>query len=384
MILPLVGRTIPIVADEYADPEKGSGAVKITPAHDFNDFEVGKRHGLRPDQHPRQRRLPRPRRQRGFPARPAAKALRNSPRSLARPRPLRGAQAHRRATGSLRLRREDRAAHPHGAARRPLERRADRAVPDRPVVRRRQDAGQARDRGGARRAHRRSCRRTGRRPISTGWRTSSPGASRASSGGATRSRPGTARTARCSSPRPRRRPSATRSAITSSRRSSRPSRAARWRSTATSAKASSRATRTCSTPGSPRRCGRSRRSAGRTRRRSSQRYYPTDALVTGFDIIFFWVARMMMMGLHFMERGAVPRRLHPRPRPRREGRQDVEVEGQRHRPARPDRRIRRRRAALHAGRDGGAGPRHQARPPAASRATAISRPSSGTPRASPR
>jgi len=47
-ILPLVGRRIPIVADEYADPEKGTGAVKITPAHDFNDFEVGKRHGLRP------------------------------------------------------------------------------------------------------------------------------------------------------------------------------------------------------------------------------------------------------------------------------------------------------------------------------------------------
>jgi valyl-tRNA synthetase len=45
-ILPLVGRNIPIVADEYSDPEKGSGAVKITPAHDFNDFEVGKRHNL--------------------------------------------------------------------------------------------------------------------------------------------------------------------------------------------------------------------------------------------------------------------------------------------------------------------------------------------------
>ncbi|HYF90044.1 valine--tRNA ligase [Azospirillum sp.] len=44
--LPLVGRLIPIVGDEYADPETGSGAVKITPAHDFNDFEVGKRCGL--------------------------------------------------------------------------------------------------------------------------------------------------------------------------------------------------------------------------------------------------------------------------------------------------------------------------------------------------
>jgi len=45
-VLPLVGRRIPIIADEYSDPEKGTGAVKITPAHDFNDFEVGRRHHL--------------------------------------------------------------------------------------------------------------------------------------------------------------------------------------------------------------------------------------------------------------------------------------------------------------------------------------------------
>ena len=45
-VLPLVGRLIPVVADEYSDMEKGSGAVKITPAHDFNDFEVGRRHEL--------------------------------------------------------------------------------------------------------------------------------------------------------------------------------------------------------------------------------------------------------------------------------------------------------------------------------------------------
>ncbi len=44
--LPIADRLIPIVADPYPDPEKGSGAVKITPAHDFNDFEVGKRHNL--------------------------------------------------------------------------------------------------------------------------------------------------------------------------------------------------------------------------------------------------------------------------------------------------------------------------------------------------
>jgi len=45
-LLPLVGRRIPIVADEHSDPTKGTGAVKITPAHDFNDFEVGRRHDL--------------------------------------------------------------------------------------------------------------------------------------------------------------------------------------------------------------------------------------------------------------------------------------------------------------------------------------------------
>jgi valyl-tRNA synthetase len=45
-ILPLAGRPIPIIADEYTDPEKGTGAVKITPGHDFNDFDVGRRHKL--------------------------------------------------------------------------------------------------------------------------------------------------------------------------------------------------------------------------------------------------------------------------------------------------------------------------------------------------
>ena len=46
ILLPLVGRLIPIVADEHADPEKGTGCVKITPAHDFNDYEVGERNNL--------------------------------------------------------------------------------------------------------------------------------------------------------------------------------------------------------------------------------------------------------------------------------------------------------------------------------------------------
>ena len=92
-----------------------------------------------------------------------------------------------------------------------------------------------------------------------------------------------------------------------------------------------------------------------------ERYYPTSVLVTGFDIIFFWVARMMMMGLHFQARSPLPRRLHPRPRPRREGLEDVEVEGQCHRSPASHHGLWRRRLALHARGDGRAGPRHKAR-----------------------
>ncbi len=143
------------------------------------------------------------------------------------------------------------------------------------------------------------------------------------------------------------------------------------------------ATRTCSTPGSPRRCGRSRRSAGRTRRRA-------QALLSDQRAGDRLRHHLLLGRPHdddgpsFHEGDAVPHRLHPRAGARRARRQDVEVEGQRHRPARADRRIRRRRAALHAGGHGGAGPRHQALDRSASRATAISRPSCGTPPASPR
>ena len=77
-------------------------------------------------------------------------------------------------------------------------------------------------------------------------------------------------------------------------------------------------------------------------------YYPTDVLVTGFDIIFFWVARMMMMGLHFMDEEPFHTvYVHALVRDKN-GAEDVEVEGQRHRSAGADRGIRRRRAALHA------------------------------------
>ncbi|MBK5102982.1 MAG: valine--tRNA ligase, partial [Burkholderiales bacterium] len=46
VLLPLTGRSIPVIADDYVDPEFGTGCVKITPAHDFNDYQVGQRHGL--------------------------------------------------------------------------------------------------------------------------------------------------------------------------------------------------------------------------------------------------------------------------------------------------------------------------------------------------
>ena len=151
-ILPLVGRRIPIVADQYSDPEKGTGAVKITPAHDFNDFEVGRRHNLPlinvldlegslnlQNNDAFLEDVP-----------PSPDAQRNP--DVARHRPLRRAQAHRRTNGGAGAARQDRAAQPRGAARRPLGRR-DRALSHRPMVCRRQDAGAAGNRGGARWAH---------------------------------------------------------------------------------------------------------------------------------------------------------------------------------------------------------------------------------------
>ena len=383
VILPLVGRKIQIVADDYSDPEKGSGAVKVTPAHDFNDFEVGNRHGLRRisvlDKEGCLDLLD----NEDYLKRPAGRRLAIR-RGVQQGRPLCCAQAHRRAAGIVRLRRADRAAHPHGAAWRPLRQR-DRAVSDRPVVRRRQDARKTRDGGGAFGRDHRSCRRTGKRPTSSGWRTSSPGASRASSGGAIRSRPGTVPTARCSSPRPRKRPSATRSAITSSRKSITVEQGREMALDRNKREGFitrdedvldtwfSSALWPFSTLGWPEDAP------------EVKRYYPTNVLVTGFDIIFFWVARMMMMGLHFMKEAPFSTVYIHAPRPRREGRQDVEVEGQRHRSAQPDRRVWRGRAALYVG----ARWRRRARDiklavQPCRRSTAISRPSSGTPAASRR
>ena len=153
-ILPLVGRRIPIVADEYSDPEKGTGAVKITPAHDFNDFEVGRRQACRGQCSRTSEALNlqenaaflRP----GANARPTATlALHGHDRFAAR----------KKIVGASRARALDKVEpHAHGAARRPLG-SADRALPHRPVVRRRQ--GPARRSPAVREGAPSSCRAQG-------------------------------------------------------------------------------------------------------------------------------------------------------------------------------------------------------------------------------
>ena len=106
--------------------------------------------------------------------------------------------------------------------------------------------------------------------------------------------------------------------------------------------------RTCWTPGSRPHCGRSPRSAGRTRPRSSTISTRPATLVTGYDIIFFWVARMIFSGVEHMGEAPFKTVLYPRSGARRAGPQDVQVARQRHRPAGGHRPVRRGCAALHA------------------------------------
>ena len=284
-VLPLVGRRIPIVADEYSDPEKGTGAVKITPAHDFNDFEVGRRHGLPMPAHSRSRGARDAGGDRGC---AGAGAGCGGPGVRARAGgqgPVRGAEGDRRRTGTAGTVGKDRAAHAPGAARRP-RRRADRAAADDAVVRQCRRSWRSRRSRRWKPAAPSSCRSSGRTPSSPGCATSSPGAFRGNCGGVIGFRPGTARTARYSSRTTTPRPQALADAhyghagealvqdedVLDTWFSS-----GLW---------------PFSTLGWPEKTP------------ELARYYPGDVLVTGFDIIFFWVARMMMLGIHFM--GDVP------------------------------------------------------------------------------
>ena len=256
--LPLTNRRIPIVADEHVDPSFGTGAVKVTPAHDPNDFEIGRRHDL------------------PMPTVMDERAVITAPGPFAGPRPPRGALGDRRRPARGRPhRRREAPLHARGRALLALRHRR-RAAAVAAVVREGGAAGRGGRRRGARRARWRSSRRRCAGATSSGSTTCATGASAASSGGATASPSGT-------------HPTATTPASARARRRRR----------------AGRRTTTCSTPGSRPRCGRSRRWAGPRTPPTCARYYPTTVLVTGYDILFFWVVRMMLFGLYAMD-GEVP------------------------------------------------------------------------------
>ena len=189
-------RLIPIVADDYPDPEKGTGAVKITPAHDFNDFEVGKRHGCR-----RSTILTNEAkvtlatmmisRMVSTPMFRLPKRWNSTASTVSLP--ARRVVEMIEAAGLL----DKIEPHTHhGAAWRP-GRRVDRAFPDRPMVCQRRRTGQARI-ASVREGRTKFVPENWDKTYFSGWKTSSPGAFLASCGGAIRFRPGMARTARFS------------------------------------------------------------------------------------------------------------------------------------------------------------------------------------------
>ena len=225
-ILPLVGRKLRIIADDYVKPEFGTGALKITPAHDPNDFEIGRRHGLGQPQVI------------GEDGRITAEA----PDALRRPAHRRGPAGGGRRARSIGTARPHRVTDPHRSLLAPLG-RADRAADLVAVVHGHGRARQAGDRGRQPVGGCDFTPQTRRACTWTGWRTSGPGASPASSGGGTGFRCGTAALRPMSGPR---------------RHAGR----------------GGPAIPTCSTPGSRARCGRSRPSAGQMRPATWQRSIP--------------------------------------------------------------------------------------------------------------
>ena len=239
--LPITGRLIPIIADEHADPELGSGAVKITPGHDFNDFEVGKRAGFKPADM--------------LNMFDAAGAEWSRPQDGSDPAGACSAStASTRASGGRAARSRRRAGHGRGprhpdAFWRPLG-RGDRAVADRPMVCRRRNAGQAGDRGGPLGRHQRRARDLEEDLVQLA--REHPALVRVAPAVVGSSDPGLVRRGRQGLRRGNRRGGARRRPATS--------RCAR--------------TTTCSTPGSARPCGRSRPSAGPSRPRTSSAITP--------------------------------------------------------------------------------------------------------------
>ena len=248
---PAAGRAarIPIVADEYSDPEKGTGAVKITPAHDFNDFEVGQRHDLpMPSILDRQARVALDeiadvlRAVDGMADPAFVRGLAGQDRFAAR----KAIVAELERLGLLEKIEPHTHQVPHG----------DRGgVPIEPLLTTQwycnaADPGEAGDRGGGDRQDRVRAEAMGEHLLRLDARHPALVHLAASSGGAIASRPGTARTAQCSS------------RTTEAEAAGRGARALRPR------RAADRRTRTCWTPGSAPPCGRSPPSAGRSRRRN--------------------------------------------------------------------------------------------------------------------
>ena len=330
--LPLTGRTIPVIADAYVDKEFGTGCVKITPAHDFNDWQIGQRHGLAPiaildldatinDNAPaKYRGLDRYAARKAVLADLAAQGLvvSEKPHKMVVPRCGRTgeivepmltdqwfvAMTHAGAGDASVLPGQD---DPGPVPRRGRRRRDEPARPARP-------------------ARSSSCPTNGCRRTCTGSTTSRTGASRASSGGAIGFRRGTTRRA------------------TSTSRATRPRRARKARAKLGREPATLRAGRRrarhvvllgavvpfdARLAGEPSDAANAARRSCRRRARHRLRHHLLLGRADDHDDDL----------LH--RRGAVPRRLHQRDRARRGRPEDVEVEGQRPRPARPDRRHRR-------------------------------------------
>ena len=316
--LPLTGRRIPVVADEHVDPAFGTGAVKVTPAHDPNDFEIGRRHDLPSitvlDEHgvitahgPFQG-LDR------FEARPAVvRALREQGRIVAEKSPVRAL----------------------GRALQPL-RHHGRAAPVAAVVRPRRPAGQGRGRRRPRRPRPAAPAGDERQVLRLGGRharlvhqppavvgSPHPGFLRAERSGDLR-RPGRA----------------------AARRAGRqdPDVLDTWFSSALWP---------FSTLGWP------------DDTADLRTFYPNSVLVTGYDILFFWVARMMMFGLYAMrDKAAGRRRAVPRGGPARAGpgpvrQEDVQVAREHGGPAGLGGPVRGRRDQVHPGPRGQPGRRHR-------------------------
>ena len=304
-VLPLVGRRLPIIADEHVDPEFGTGALKITPGHDPNDFEIGRRHGLEEisvigedgrmtdaagerfagltvaeAREASSRRSTRSARSRG--ASPTSTRSATAHRSGQPIEPLISLQWFCRmdelAAPAIEAVESDRVR----SSRRPLEARAARLDAER----------------------------------------SGPGASRASSGGATGCRSGTATSARRPTSR-RRGPTAAAPATSELRQETDvldtwfssqlwPFAVLGWPDDTPELRA----------------------------------FYPTDFLTTAREILYLWVARMIMMGIEFADDVPFDDVYVHSVDPRARRAADVEEPRHRHRPARGDRRARRGRAAL--------------------------------------